>query len=158
MNAAQIAASAAGDGVAPAAPTNVTATAVSSSQINLAWNANSSATSYDVLRSKTNGGFYTIIATGVTATNYSDTALTGSTTYYYVVSALNNAGASTNSTQASATTLMPPGVPTGFTATGVFSGQIYSVMDGGCRRDELQREACLCQRRALCHGGHRRHD
>lgn len=124
LSAAQISALVAGYGVAPAAPTNVTATAISSSQINLAWNTTPGATNYDVLRSTTNGGTYTIIATGITATNYSDTALAGGTTYYYVVTALNNGGQSTNSIQASATTLTPPGAPIGLTATGVFPGQI----------------------------------
>jgi autotransporter-associated beta strand protein len=131
LSAAQIAALVTGYGITPNAPTNVTATAVSASQINLTWNTVSSATNYDVLRSTTNGGTYTIIATGITATNYSDTALAGGTTYYYVVTALSNAGSSTNSTQASATTLTPPDAPTGLTATGVFPSQIILSWTAG---------------------------
>jgi len=89
---------------APAAPTGLTATAVSSSQINLSWGASSGATSYNAERATNSGGPYTIVANPST-TNYSDTGLANTTTYYYVVSALNNGGESTNSTEASATTL-----------------------------------------------------
>ncbi len=103
----------------PPAPTGLTATAVSSSQINLSWTASSGATSYNVKRATVSGGPYTTVATGVTSTSYSDTGLTASTTYYYVVSAVNANGESANSAQASATTLAapPPPVPTGLTAT-----------------------------------------
>jgi autotransporter-associated beta strand protein len=88
----------------PAAPSGLNGAAVSSSQINLTWNASTNATSYDVQRSTISGGSYTTIATGVTTTNYSDTGLTAATTYYYVVNAVNAGGASANSAQASATT------------------------------------------------------
>jgi cellulose 1,4-beta-cellobiosidase len=82
----------------PPAPTGLTATAVSSSQINLSWTASSGATSYKVKRATVNGGPYTTIAIGVTTT-YSDTGLAASTTYYYVVSVVNSSGESANSTQ-----------------------------------------------------------
>jgi hypothetical protein len=91
-------------GTAPAAPAGLTATAVSSSQINLAWTASSGATSYNVKRATVSGGPYSTIATGVTTTSYSNTGLSASTTYYYVVSAVNSSGESANSSQASATT------------------------------------------------------
>ena len=86
---------------APAAPTGLQATP-SDTQVNLTWTASSGATSYHVKRSTTNGGTYTQIA-APTATNYTDTGLNDGTTYYYVVSALNSAGESGNSTQVSAT-------------------------------------------------------
>jgi fibronectin type 3 domain-containing protein len=104
----------------PPAPTGLSATAASSSQINLSWTASSGATSYNVKRATVSGGPYTTVATGVTATSYSNTGLAASTTYYYVVSAVNAGGESANSAQASATTLaggsVPP-APTGVTAT-----------------------------------------
>ena len=56
-----------------AGPTNLTATATSSSQVNLTWNALTNATSYNVKRSLSSGGPYTTIASGLTATNYTDT-------------------------------------------------------------------------------------
>ena len=89
----------------PVAPTGLTAVAVSSTQINAQWNASSNAASYTIKRTITNGGPYAIIAAGVAATNYSDSGVSAGTTYYYVVSAANGAGESTNSAPASATTL-----------------------------------------------------
>jgi len=86
---------------APAAPTGLQATP-SDTQVSLTWNASSGATSYHVKRSTTNGGSYTQIASP-TATNYTDIGLADGTTYYYVVSALNFAGESGNSSQVSAT-------------------------------------------------------
>jgi beta-glucanase (GH16 family) len=108
-----------GSGSPPAAPSGLTATAVSSSQINLSWTASSGATSYNVKRATVSGGPYTTVATGVTATSFSDTGLAAATTYYYVVSAVNGGGESANSTQASAMTqaASPPSAPGNLTAT-----------------------------------------
>jgi fibronectin type 3 domain-containing protein len=91
----------------PAAPTGVSATAVSSSQINLAWSASSGATSYTVLRATTSGGPYSSVGTSAT-TSFSNTGLAASTTYYYVVQASNGTCSSGNSAQASATTQAGP--------------------------------------------------
>ncbi len=88
----------------PSAPTGLTASTVSSSQINLSWNASSGAASYNVKSATVNGGPYTTIASGVTPTSYSNTGLTPNTTYYYVVSAVNSSGESANSSQTNATT------------------------------------------------------
>jgi glucuronoarabinoxylan endo-1,4-beta-xylanase len=90
----------------PPPPTNLVATA-GSGQAVLSWAASSTALSYNVKRSITNGGPYSVIS-NVTATNCTDTGLTNGTTYYYVVSALNLAGESANSAQASATPQAPP--------------------------------------------------
>ena len=66
------------------------------------WTASNGATSYHVKRATTSGGSYTQI--GAPSSNaYTDTGLTNGTIYYYVVSALNASGESTNSNQASAT-------------------------------------------------------
>ncbi|MGC8742115.1 MAG: fibronectin type III domain-containing protein [Candidatus Sumerlaeaceae bacterium] len=111
----------------PAAPSGLTANAVSSTQINLAWTDNASnERNYIVARATTSGGPYTDIATlGVNVTSYSDTGLTPGTTYYYVVRASNSAGSSANSNQASATTApSAPSAPSGLTATAVSSTQI----------------------------------
>ena len=85
----------------PAAPTGLQATA-GNAQVSLTWTASAGATSYHVKRSTTNGGPYTQVA-APTTTSDTDTGLTNGTTYYYVVSALNAAGESANSSQASAT-------------------------------------------------------
>ena len=124
LSAAQIAAVYALTPVAAAAPTNVNATAASANLINLNWSPASGATNYLVQRSLTNGGTYSLVASGVTATNYTDTGLTGGTTYYYVIASVNSGGTSTNSLQASATTLTAPPVPSSLTATGMYGGQI----------------------------------
>ena len=63
----------------------------------------SGATSYRVLRSTTSGSGYTAVATGLTATTYTNTGLTNGTTYYYVIAAVNACGTGANSTQVSAT-------------------------------------------------------
>ncbi|MEP6664337.1 MAG: fibronectin type III domain-containing protein, partial [Verrucomicrobiota bacterium] len=55
-------------------------------------------------RATSNGGPYTTVATGVTVASYSNTGLITDTTYYYVVSAVNAAGESANSSQATGTT------------------------------------------------------
>ena len=100
----------------PAAPTNLVATP-GNTQVSLTWNASTGATSYNVKRSTTNGGPYTTIASPAT-NGYTDTGLTNGTTYYYVVTAVNSAGESGNSNQASATpTLSIPPAPTGLTAS-----------------------------------------
>jgi fibronectin type 3 domain-containing protein len=100
--------------VPPPAPTGLTAIA-SNAQISLSWSASSGATSYDVKRSTTDGGPYTLIATGLTATTYIDTDLTNGATYHFVVTAFNAGGVSPNSNQASATPRIS--APTGLTAT-----------------------------------------
>jgi fibronectin type 3 domain-containing protein len=99
--------------VLPAAPTNLTPTAVSSSQINLSWTASTTqGVTYSVFRSTTSGFAPTaanLIAPGLTATTDSDTGLSASTTYFYVVEAVNGAG-STASLQASTQTLAASGL------------------------------------------------
>jgi fibronectin type 3 domain-containing protein len=85
----------------PAAPAGLMATP-GNAQIILRWTASAGATSYHLKRGTTSGGPYTQVATPV-ATTFTDTGLTNGATYYYVVSALNTAGESANSAQASAT-------------------------------------------------------
>ena len=93
-------------GSPPAAPTGLTA-AASIGKVSLSWNASPTATSYNVKRSTTSGGPYGTIATGVTGTAYTDSTVTGGTTYFYVVSGVNPQGESPNSSQASATPVAP---------------------------------------------------
>ncbi len=85
---------------APAAPASLTATGTNLA-IGLAWSAAANATGYNLKRSATNGGSYTLIGS-LAATNYSDTAMSPGVTNYYVVTATNAAGESANSIQASA--------------------------------------------------------
>jgi len=87
----------------PVTPTGLTATAVSSSQINLSWNPSSGATSYTVYRSTSSSGTYTSIGT-TSSTSFSNTGLSASTTYFYKVDASNAGGTSAQSSAVSATT------------------------------------------------------
>jgi fibronectin type 3 domain-containing protein len=93
-------------GVSVPATPNLTATAASSSRVNLSWSGGAGATSFNVKRSTVSGGSYGTIATSVTTTTFSDIGLTPGTTYYYVVSGINANGESLNSNEASATTFM----------------------------------------------------
>ncbi|MGB6496515.1 MAG: Ig-like domain-containing protein, partial [Candidatus Acidiferrum sp.] len=89
------------DTTPPSVPTGLTATAVSSSQINLSWTAstdNVGVTGYNVYRNGSKIGTST-------TTSYSDSGLTASTSYTYTVSAYDAAGnTSAQSAGASATT------------------------------------------------------
>lgn len=90
----------------PFNPSDLTATAGNSS-VFLAWDTVDGAISYNVKRSTTAGGPYTDIATEVTGTTYTDTTAVNGTVYYYVVTAVNSAGESENSNEASATPMAP---------------------------------------------------
>jgi mono/diheme cytochrome c family protein len=109
----------------PAAPTGVTATG-GTKQATISWSAVTGATSYNL---------YSSTATGVTTTNGTKisgvtsptvhTGLTDSTTYFYILTAVNSAGESAASVQVAATTILAnappptvPAAPTGGTATG----------------------------------------
>ncbi len=114
------------DITAPSVPSGLTATAASSSQINLAWTASTDdfgVTGYKIFRDGTQ--------VGTSATpSFPDTGLTPSTTYSYTVSAYDAAGNTSNqSTAASATTnappdTTPPSIPTGLAASAVSPTQI----------------------------------
>jgi glucuronoarabinoxylan endo-1,4-beta-xylanase len=91
-------------GSLPNAPEGLNVTLQSNGRPSLTWNAVTNAASYNVKRSLTNGGPYTIIASGVTATNFPDTDYSPQTTYYYVVSAVNGGGESPDSLQVGITT------------------------------------------------------
>jgi len=97
-------------GPPPAAPSDLEAVAVSSSQINLAWTDNSdNETGFKIERRAAAGGTYAQIATvGPGVTSYSNTRLAANTEYYYQVRAYNAVGNSDYCAEAGATTLPPP--------------------------------------------------
>lgn len=82
------------------APANLTTTG-GDTQAAVKWNAVANATRYQVFRSVTNGGPYTLVGT-VTTTNFTDSGLLNGTNYFYVVKASNTVGQSSASTQVSA--------------------------------------------------------
>ena len=104
----------------PAAPSNLAATAASSSQIDLSWTDNSdNETGFIIERCA--GTTCSYISLGSNATSYSDTGLTANTSYSYRVKASNSGGDSAYSNSATATTLTasPPSAPGNLTATAV---------------------------------------
>ncbi len=104
----------------PARPDGL-ATTPTVGSVPLTWNAASGATSYTVRRG-TVSGTYTTLASGITATNYSDTTAATGTTYYYVVAAVGPGGTSANSGEIAGTPAVTPAVPGGLTVT---QGYIY---------------------------------
>ena len=126
--------SAAPDTVAPSVPGSLTAKAVSSTQINLAWAAstdNVGVSSYEVYRDNLK------VAT-VTTTSYGDATRSPSTTYYYYVKARDAAGnTSAASATANATTLPQVtvtgsmhGTVTSSSGTPIYLGKIVLIKDG----------------------------
>ncbi|CAD6368372.1 exported hypothetical protein [metagenome] len=104
----------------PSSPTDVTATAISSNQINIFWNAPSNdgaspITGYKI-EVKSGTGSYSVLGNTVDTT-YSHTGLTTGTSYTYKVSAINSIGTSVASTEVfaiptSSSTGSLPGNPT----------------------------------------------
>ena len=111
----------------PAVPNIINANTVSYSRIDILWNDLYNETSYTLFRSLVNdtntvtniAGFY------ANNTNYSDTGLNPSTTYYYWIKAYNLFGQSVFSTVVSNTTLQPPpDIPTIIDIQAVSTNQI----------------------------------
>jgi hypothetical protein len=99
----------------PAAPSGLSATATSSSSIDLSWTDNSGGeTGYKIMRKIGAGGTYSQVGTvGANVTNYNNTGLSGSKTYYYHVMAYNVTGDSAQSNEANATTPATPTLASG---------------------------------------------
>src|SRR6185436_6675456 len=117
----------------PSAPTNLTATAASSSQVNLSWTGstdNVAVTGYRVERCQ-GAGCTTFTQIGTpTGTTYNDTGLSAGTLYRYRVRAADAAGnlsaysAIVDATTQAAADTTPPSAPTNLTGTAVSSSQI----------------------------------
>jgi cellulose 1,4-beta-cellobiosidase len=121
---------------APAAPGSVTASATSSSQINLSWGAvtppSGCSVTYTVHRSTTSNftpSTTTQVATGLTTTSFSSTSLTASTTYYFRVQAVDAAGSAT-SAQAQATTQAGTNFTLTVSKAGTGTGTVTSSTGG----------------------------
>ena len=116
---------------APAAPTGLSATAVSSSSIWVSWgDASNNETSFDVNR--WNGSAWVVIASvGQNATSWTDSGLAAATTYYYYVCSRNSAGTGcpANYTQATtlAQTVQPPTSPSNVVVTATSPTTIHAT-------------------------------
>jgi hypothetical protein len=114
----------------PLGPTSLTATAASSSQVNLTWVDNATdETGFKIERctGASCTGFSQITTVGANVTSYSNTGLTASTSYSYRVRAYNANGDSGYSNTASAVTQAPPALPaapTNLAATVISKSQI----------------------------------
>jgi titin len=108
-------------------PTSLSATAVSSSQINLTWTDNSlSESGYRIEQSPVDDlHFVEIYVTGPNATSYNVTGLNAGTQYYYRVRAYNSITTSAYSGETNATTLSNiPVAPSGLTVTTTTSSSV----------------------------------
>ena len=105
FDSATITSASSGDSTAPTAPSGLSATAVSSSQVDLRWTASTDAVGvagYDVFRGGT-------LVTTVSGTSASDTGLTPNTSYTYTVKARDAAGNVSPASTAATTTTLPQG-------------------------------------------------
>jgi hypothetical protein len=85
--------------VVPVAPSNLTGTVASTTQINLSWTDNSTNETGFKIERKTGSGTYAVVGTTATdVTTFSNTGLTPSTAYTYRVYAYNVVGNSLAST------------------------------------------------------------
>lgn len=105
-----------------APPTNLTAQAVSNTQINLSWTAPVNATQNEVngylIEQDVNcDGTFAVLTSNNTSTSYSNTGLSAGICYAYRVSALNSAGTSATSNVDFDITHAVPSVPTGLAVT-----------------------------------------
>ncbi len=98
----------------PPVPTDVT-TMSTNSQIVVSWNASPNATSYTIARFAA-GTPPAVVATAVSATNFTDTTVMGGATYYYLVAAANACNQSVYATFVPA--VVSPEPPTGLNAAG----------------------------------------
>ena len=83
----------------PDPPFNISASQNQPDKITLSWASNTLAQSFNIYRSTSpTWGTETLIASGITNRNYTDTNLTTNKTYYYWIVAVNSAGTSYSST------------------------------------------------------------
>jgi beta-glucanase (GH16 family) len=99
-------------GVLPSPPSGLVATPVSQSSIQLSWTASStSGVTYNVYRGSAAGFSPSLsnqVASGLTATTFTDTGLAPMTTYYYSVQGFSSTSVPSMPITAWATTLAPP--------------------------------------------------
>jgi hypothetical protein len=108
----------------PAAPSDLSATATSSSAISLAWTDNSlDETGFEIERSSDGVNFAPRATVGANVTTFGDSGLSASTTYFYRVNATNGGGDSGYSNVASATTQASTG-PVSLFSDGFESGNL----------------------------------
>jgi phosphodiesterase/alkaline phosphatase D-like protein len=110
----------------PAAPSNLLATALSTSEIDVSWTNNATNQTGFLIQRSTDGTTFTQLATvAANVTSFNDTGLTANTPYFYRVQATNANGGSPFSNVASATTSTGiPAAPSNLLATAVSTSEI----------------------------------
>jgi hypothetical protein len=131
--------------VNPNAPSNLTGSASSPTQVDLNWADNSNNETGFLVQRRTAGTQYqTIFTTGIDVTSYSDTTADPNTTYFYQIIATNSAGNSDPSNELQVTTpdVQPPpvvhtfasndvGNPAPAGSTNALASDQYDVSGGG---------------------------
>ncbi|HYM60326.1 MAG TPA: fibronectin type III domain-containing protein [Thermoanaerobaculia bacterium] len=74
--------------VGPATPAGLVATAVTTTQVNVSWNASPGAAQYEIVRASAASGYTTLTTTA--ALNYADTSVSAGATYLYKVRAIDS--------------------------------------------------------------------
>jgi hypothetical protein len=93
----------------PATPTRLVATAISQTEVDLAWSSSgANTTHYQITRGPTGGPYVQIMVVPVRQTAYADTGLTAGTEYCYQVRAVNGTDESPYTAEACATTAANP--------------------------------------------------
>jgi titin len=112
--------------VAPAAPSDLTATTAGATQIGLTWSDSANnEDGFTIERSGDGASFTALASVAANVNSYSDGALTSATKYYYRVRAFNQAGDSGYSNIAGASTgQVAPAAPASLTAISVSSTQV----------------------------------
>lgn len=123
-------------GTVPPAPTGLTATPVSSTQISLAWNASTNPTKYLIYKGTTSGDeqFYT--SSPATSPTFGAGHLSPGTQYSWQVAVVSHGLISNRSTEAIASTNAAPGAPQNVVATAASSTRInvtWSAVTGATK-------------------------
>lgn len=112
----------------PTAPSSLTASSASQSQINLAWTNVAGETGYAIEYSMNGTTWSQLTTTAADVTSFQDAGLSASTTYDFRVRAYNGSGYSGYSPMAVGTTqaaqVLPPSAPASLNATAASSSQI----------------------------------